>query len=353
VIDGPTGAERFAVKINPRQFAEVPLAFSADGKLLAIGSGDPDVKIVTLLETDAGRQVGRIETASGGNYSLAFSPDGMTLAVACRGKPIQLFEVASGGFRASVEGDGDAGTCVAFSPDGRWIAAGGGPDRPTVRVWSLPSGKLVKKFVGHKGWLKQVIFSPDSKRVLSASEDTNALLWDVTTIAPPAQEAADEATLAAAWADLNGANVSRAYAGIKLLASAGEAGAAYVANHLPPPVRTDEQQIKQLIADLDADAYAKRQAAQRRLAELGEAARVELREAVETNKSEEIRSRAAVLLKNLETPENASSGSLQIMRAIEVLERTGASKMLDKIAKERPGTLAGIRASGALGRLGG
>jgi WD40 repeat protein len=351
VIDGLTGTERFSVKIDPRQFAEVPLAFSCDGKLLAIGSGDPDVKMVTLLETGAGRHVGRIETASGGDYSLAFSPDDMTLAVACRGKPIQLFEVASGGFRASIEGDGDAGTCVAFSPDGRWIAAGGGPDQPTVRVWSLPSGKLVKKFVGHKGWLKQVVFSPDSKRLLSASEDTTALLWDVTNIVPPAQAAADEAALAVAWADLDNANPARAYSALQRLVAAGDSGAAYAASHLPAPMQADERQMKQLIADLAADAYATRQAAQRRLQDLGEAARAALHQATEQSNSEEIRNRAAVLLKHLEHPENISAENLRIMRAIEVLERTRSVKLLEEIASKRAGTLAGLRAGGVLQRL--
>lgn len=351
VIDARTGTDRFAVKINPRQFAEVPLAFSTDGKLLAIGSGDPDVKMVTLLETGAGRQVSRIETASGGDYSLAFSPDDMTLAVACRGKPIQLFEVASGGFRGSIAGDGDAGTCVTFSPDGRWIAAGGGPDQPTVRVWSLPSGKLVKKFVGHKGWLKQVVFSPDSKRLLSASEDTTALLWDVSNLAPPAQRAADEAALAAAWNDLDSANAARAYAAVQKLASAGDAGAAYTASHLPAPVHSDDQQIKQLIADLDADAYSQRQAAQRQLQVLGEAARIALRQAAEQSQSEEIRNRAAILLKNLEHPQDISPENLRTMRAIEVLERVRAANVLEEIAKKHAGMLAGIAARSALERL--
>jgi len=180
VIEAATGRERFAVKIDPRQYAEVPLAFSADGKLLAIGSGDPDVKAVTLLETAGGTQMARLQAQSGGNHSLAFSPDGRRLAVACRGKPIQLWDVDSGKPRGVIEGDGDAGTCVAISPDGKWIAAGGGPDAPTVRVWALSSGKMVKKLAGHQGWLKQVEFSPDSKKLLSASEDTTAMVWDVS-----------------------------------------------------------------------------------------------------------------------------------------------------------------------------
>ena len=78
---------------------------------------------------------------------------------------------------------------VAFHPDGKHIASGGGRENDmasrstdnSIRLWSIATGKEGKQFVGHEAYVHTVQFSPDGKRLLTAGNDATARLWDVAT----------------------------------------------------------------------------------------------------------------------------------------------------------------------------
>ncbi|MFB7508439.1 nSTAND1 domain-containing NTPase [Streptomyces broussonetiae] len=78
-------------------------------------------------------------------------------------------------------GHSQAVYAVAFSPDGRTLAAGGGDN--TIRLWSLADPAhpvpLGKPLTGHTGWVYWLQFSPDGHTLASASRDRTARLWDV------------------------------------------------------------------------------------------------------------------------------------------------------------------------------
>lgn len=75
----------------------------------------------------------------------------------------------------------DAGEPVAFSPDGRLIASGGGSDW-NLKLWDAASGKRLAELAGHRDHLSSLDFSPDGKRLVSAADaDRTVILWDVAT----------------------------------------------------------------------------------------------------------------------------------------------------------------------------
>jgi WD40 repeat protein len=68
---------------------------------------------------------------------------------------------------------------VAFSPDGRRLASAS--EDKTVRVWDAATGQQVLALRGHTGAVSCVAFSPDGRRLASASEDKTVRVWDAAS----------------------------------------------------------------------------------------------------------------------------------------------------------------------------
>jgi WD40 repeat protein len=175
------------------------VAFSPGGKTLASGSLD---KTVILWDVAARKPLGAplaghkgscnrsydlglpVCHVVGGVSSVAFSPDGKTLASGSRDNTVILWDVAA----RKPLGDPLAGRTLAFSPDGKTLASGS--DDNTVILWDLATRKPLGEPLGHKrphrGPLSRVwsvAFSPDGK-TLASGRDSTVILWDVPTRKP-------------------------------------------------------------------------------------------------------------------------------------------------------------------------
>ncbi len=152
------------------------VAFNSDGSQLAT-SGYHEV---VLWNTNDGKIVRRITNVAERVYDLAYSPDGKTLAVAA-GTPAQvgelkLFNPNDGTLLADLVTSQDSVFAAAWSADGTKIASAGA-DR-SIRIFDVATKKQLKLIEDHADWVMDVAWSPDGKKLASASRDKTSKVFD-------------------------------------------------------------------------------------------------------------------------------------------------------------------------------
>jgi RNA polymerase sigma factor (sigma-70 family) len=348
--DTATGRELRRV----RQDGTSAAVFSPDGKTLAAGGWDGKIH---LWDVGTGKEMRVIEPqrdSGEGPFinSVAFSPDGRTLASGSHDETVRLWDVATGAERRRLKGHQGVVWSVAFSPDGKLVASGSLDE--TVRLWEVATGQEVHRLRGHSGWVLSVAFSPDGKVLVSGGNDSTALVWTLSPTAAQGKataKAPGAADLERLWADLAGRDAARAYrAGWALVEEPAKA-VAFLRGRLRPVVVADARRVRRLIADLDDDAFAVREAASRELAQLGAGAEPALRGALAGQPSAEVRRRVTDLLAEPATPPPAA---LRDSRAVQALERIGtpeSRRVLAALAGGEPGGRLTEEVRAALGRL--
>ena len=168
------------------------VAFSPDGDTIASGSSDDTIK---LWDVASGALKTTLEGHTAPVNSVAFSPDGDTIASGSNDDTIKLWDVASGALKTTLEGHTAPVNSVAFSPDGDTIASGSDDD--TIKLWDVATGALKAILEGHTAQVNSVAFSPDGKTLASGSGeyskayhlaenertdfDGTCILWEVAT----------------------------------------------------------------------------------------------------------------------------------------------------------------------------
>ena len=210
--DFATGKEKATLKGHTAPVYAV--VFSPDGKLLATGGQDNAIRIWDAAD---GKFLRECKGHSGIVDTLAFSPDGKLLASGSADKTVKLWNPQDGKEVKALPGHKESVYSVAFSPNGQMLASGS--NDTTIKIWDVKGLKEIKMFgtpaaapmkappKRKKGEKKKeakkvepkkeapknqalepkempegvtgVLFTPDSKEVLSVGFDKKLHYWDI------------------------------------------------------------------------------------------------------------------------------------------------------------------------------
>ncbi|KAL6304996.1 WD40-repeat-containing domain protein [Sparassis latifolia] len=187
--------------------------FSADSKLIAVGSGRQFLRILEIATLSVIRTLGEDPVSA-----FAFGPDGKTLATGHTDGRISLWngdavkhtvvghirtvwalEVTTDGQLLMSASDDNTvwiwdmtnGTAIhnikihelgfaSIALDGRFVAVGQQGGR--IRIWSLETGTVIKRFKAHGNRVTDAVFTPGGDKMLTGSADMTVKMWNTSTI---------------------------------------------------------------------------------------------------------------------------------------------------------------------------
>ncbi len=322
---------------EPPPSAPYKIAFSPDGRLLAVTTGKPDSKVaLTVWDTATLHRLWEVRDRQG-IAAIAFAPDGQTLAIGRLSEEAKVYDSVAGKLRATYGGHGTVARAVGFAPDGKLLAVGS--YEGFIKLWDPRCGAEVRTLSGPKGRIYEVVFSPDGTRLLSVVANT-ARLWNVGTgqelhvllhgslvraglFAPDGRSVVtggwdgtvrswDVETGTPHWKLERYGNVNTlAYSPSRDVLVIGGSGRRI---ELVSPVfrecgEVQRRRLEVLLTRLDDDSYAVREAASREIFEMGLMAEAWLRRLTTESKSAEVRLRCRHLRQQLlTTPQAELSG---------------------------------------------
>ncbi len=345
-------------------------AFTPDGKTVALaggfnrrGAGNAGVHFWDVGTGDEVRRLDGIVPAdptrrmSGVVQSMAFAPDGRTLALLADGR-LTLVELATNKVRTTIS----VGTApdqrqeqmnefpvgaVAFAPDGRTLAVGCADG--TVRRFELRSGRELPPLTGHGNGVIALCFTADGKTLQSLGADQKLFVWaaDANRDWRPKSIPLDEKALERLWDTLRSDDALDLYGSAQLFGASPGPTVAFLRKHLTPVPEGDSARIEKLVADLGKE-YNERKRAVIELRKIGAAALPALRQVAERGEDDMAR-RLLWEFESLAPPRE----HFRAVRALEVLERIDsddARSLLAALAKGAPQAPFTIEAKAALER---
>lgn len=381
-----------------------PLALSCDAKTLALrGEGE----CVLLVDATTGRERQRLPAHNAVIHGLAFTADGGKLAVWCRDHTAHVWDLVAGQevrqfpflwktslehnpdlpWRAVLSPDGahlaygavndlviydlakgaevrclrklpyQVSEQLAYSSDGKMLAVGAMRDSD-VRLIEVHTMQERQRLRGHKDRISTIAISADNRTLVTGSEDTTALVWDLTGRIAGGSKwdvPLSAGELEGLWSDLAASDAARAWKATQRLAAAPAQSVPFVAKRVSPVPKVDEARVNRLIGDLGSDQFAVRDQAMTELEKLGEMATAACRKALEEKPALEVRRRLeALLAKEVESRRAPSGDRLRGLRAVELLEWVAtpdARQTLVALAQGAPGAALTEDAKASLARL--
>ncbi len=157
--------------VRPSDSWMTEVHFSPDGGRLATAATDTGLTI-----RDAATLRPLVRLPSGQVFAVAFSSDGRLLAAGGVGGTARMWDTTSGALLAEIPGHGESLNALAFDPTDKVVASAG--SNGVVKVWRADAARPLRELRGHRGSVSAIAFSPDGRHIATASVDQTARVWD-------------------------------------------------------------------------------------------------------------------------------------------------------------------------------
>ena len=135
-------------------------------------------------DRSSGQPLSALEGDGSSFRCVAYSPDGRTLAAGSYSGRIRLWDAMTHREKPGPDvANLSSIVCMAYAPDGRSLATGH-EDR-AVRLWDPETGKLLRALTGHQYAVWAIAFTLDGRELASGSSDATIVLWDMARALPP------------------------------------------------------------------------------------------------------------------------------------------------------------------------
>ncbi len=157
------------------------LAFSPDGQTVAVGAlsfvAGESAQSLFLLDPRADAAPRRVATPNGTIWTLAFTPDGTLVSGDSDGN-VALWDVVTGTMKRSLGGHRGIVGALTVSRDGRRLASAG--DGGEIVLWELPAGTTTQRIATGSA-VEALAFAPDGARLVAGDEARMVRLWAVSS----------------------------------------------------------------------------------------------------------------------------------------------------------------------------
>lgn len=329
-------------------------ALSADGRLLATASQDGTARLWNAV---TGEVLGELEIAPAIEATSphlgypVFSPDGRRLFAGGGDGRVRTWSLPDrmpGPSWAAHRGFVGA---LDLSPDGSLVATGGmhpegaarRPDKTwdnSIRFWDAATGSLLLEIDGHSLSVCRCRFSPDGRRLATASWDGTVLVWALAALDLSAESAAAE-DAETMWKRLGREDGPAAWSATRALAADARKAMDFFEARLKPagPDPGFADRLEALVLGLDDDDPAVRDRSQDELARLGPRATARLRAALASPPSPEVKMRARAILEAGTEWKPGTEDERRWARCVEVLRAAGGERaraLLEKLTEGAP-----------------
>jgi WD40 repeat protein len=159
------------------KFGLPTVAFSTDEKRIAVGNYADN--FLRMYDVTTGKQQKEIRGHRAKVHGIAWAPNGKLFATASLDRDLKLWDASTNKETKTLIGHADFVFSITFSPDGKRLLSGSA-DR-TARLWDVESGKELMQLKGHQGAIQQAVFSKDGTLIACASADGTVRIYEGNT----------------------------------------------------------------------------------------------------------------------------------------------------------------------------